>query len=199
MRRREPYSQHSESPLMPEHDVTRMLEAWRRGDTGAGDALFGVVYDDLRALARRQLVRLNPGQSLNATVLVHETYMKFSERSAPDAVNRAHFLAMAARAMRHLVIDHIRRRQTRKRDGGMRVPLESGVVAGNDTPQIDLIAMDRALSRLEALDARQARIVDMRFFAGLELTEIAATLGVSERTVKREWQKARVFLYAALH
>jgi RNA polymerase sigma factor (TIGR02999 family) len=184
---------------MPEHDVTRMLEAWRDGDNRAADALFGVVYDDLRRLARRQLGRLNPGQSLNATALVHETYMRFAERSAPDALNRVHFLALAARAMRYLVIDHIRRRQTRKRDGGARVPLETGLPDASETSPVDLIAMDQALSRLEALDARQARIVDMRFFAGLELSEIATALGVSERTVKREWQKARAFLHAVLH
>lgn len=184
---------------MPEHDVTRMLEAWRDGETGAGDALFGLVYDDLRILARRQLARLNPGQSLNATVLVHEAYVRFAERSAPNAVNRVHFFAVAARAMRHLVIDHLRRRQARKRDGGLRVPLETGLEGANGTSMVDLIAMDNALSRLEALDERQARIVDLRFFGGLELSEIATILGVSERTIKRDWQKARAFLYALLH
>lgn len=184
---------------MPEQNVTRMLEAWRHGDTGAGDALFGLVYDDLRMLARRQLARLNPGQSLNATALVHEAYMRFAERSAPNALNRVHFLALAARAMRHLVIDHIRRHHARKRDGGVRVALESGLRGADETSPVDLIALDDALGRLEALDARQARIVDLRFFGGLELSEIATILGVSERTIKREWQKARAFLYAVLH
>jgi len=125
--------------------------------------------------------------------------MRFAERSAPNALNRIHFLALAARAMRHLVIDHIRRRQARKRDGGVRVPLESGLAGGNETSPVDLIAMDNALRRLEALDARQARIVDLRFFGGLELSEIATILEVSERTIKREGQKARAFLYAVLH
>jgi RNA polymerase sigma factor (TIGR02999 family) len=185
--------------VRPEHDVTHMLEAWRHGDAGAGDALFGVVYDDLRVLARRQLGRLNAGQSLNATALVHETYLRFAEHSAPAVVNRAHFLALAARAMRHLVIDHIRRRQAQKRHGDARVPLDTGLPRENEPSPVDLIAMDEALSHLEALDARQARIVDMRFFGGLELSEIATVLDISERTIKREWRKARAFLHAALH
>jgi RNA polymerase sigma factor (TIGR02999 family) len=180
-------------------DVPRLLDAWRHGDQRAGDAVFALVYDDLRAIARRQLARLNPGQTLAPTVLVHEAYMKFADRSAPDAVDRQHFLGIAAHAMRHIVIDHIRRRQAQKRDGGLHPALETDVVAPDGgASSIDLIAMDEALTELERLDRRQAKVVELRFFAGLELKEIAAMLSTSERTIKRDWQKARAFLYAAL-
>jgi RNA polymerase sigma factor (TIGR02999 family) len=179
-------------------DASRLLEAWRHGDAGAGDALFGLVYDDLRQLARRQLARLNPGETLAPTALVHEAYMRFAERSAPGALNREHFLAIAARAMRHIVVDHLRRRQARKRDGGVQRPLDSDIGSVRSTSPIDLIAMDEALARLEALDGRQARVVELRFFGGLELHEIAPLLNVSERTVKRDWNKARAFLWSVL-
>jgi len=178
--------------------VTRLLDAWRRGEANAADELFALVYDDLRALARRQLARLRPGESLAPTALVHEAYLKFAERSAPAVVDRQHFLAIAARAMRFIVIDHIRRRQAQKRDdgGGDAPSVEAG--AGTKLTPIDLIAMNDALEDLEALDARQAQVVELRFFGGLELKEIAAILDTSERTVKRDWQRARAFLYALL-
>ena len=178
-------------------DVTRLLEAWRQGDAGAGDRLFALVYDDLRALARRQLARLSPGQTLAPTVLVHEAYLKFVDRSAPHAVDRQHFLGIAARAMRHIVIDYIRRTRAKKRDG-VHVPLESGAIAVRDDSALDLLVLDDALAALERLDARQARVVELRFFAGLELNEIASILETSERTIKRDWQKARAFLSMAL-
>jgi RNA polymerase sigma-70 factor, ECF subfamily len=178
--------------------VTRLLDAWRQGDANAADELFALVYNDLRALARRQLARLRPGQTLAPTALVHEAYLKFAERSAPAVVDRQHFLAVAARAMRLIVIDHIRRQQAQKRDdGGGGAPSGEAAARTALTP-IDLIAMNDALDELEALDPRQARVVELRFFGGLELKDIAAILDTSERTVKRDWQRARAFLYASL-
>ena len=179
--------------------ITRLIDAWRDGDARAGDALFAIVYDDLRVLARRQLVHCRTGETLAPTVLVHEAYMKFAERSAPDVVDRSHFLAVAARAMRHVVIDYMRRRQSHKRDPGAPVkPLDSDAAPAECASVVDLIAMNEALTQLETLDPRQARIVELRFFGGLELEEIANELDVSARTVKRDWQKARAFLYHAL-
>jgi len=179
--------------------ITRLLDAWREGDAHAGDALFAVVYDDLRMLARRQLVQLRAGQTLAPTALVHEAYLKFAERSAPDVVDRSHFLAVAARAMRHVVIDYMRRRESQKRDPGARVlTLEGDAAAADAASPVDLIAMNEALTQLEKLDPRQARIVELRFFGGLELEEIAKELDVSARTVKRDWRKARAFLYHTL-
>jgi RNA polymerase sigma factor (TIGR02999 family) len=182
--------------------VDELLTAFRSGDAAAIDGVFALVYDDLRLLARRQLARLRPGETLAPTVVVHEVYARFAERSSTDVLDRHHFLALAARAMRDVIVDYVRRRQTRKRDGGVPLPLDSGI--GNRTntspvEPIDVIAIDEALAQLETLDARQARVVEMRFFAGLELNEIAVALDVSERTVKRDWQKARAFLYHALH
>jgi RNA polymerase sigma factor (TIGR02999 family) len=179
-------------------DVIRLLDAWRQGNANAANELFALVYNDLRALARRQLARLRPGETLAPTALVHEAYLKFAERSAPAVVDRQHFLAVAARAMRLIVIDHIRRRQAQKRDdGGAGAPSVEAAAITELTP-IDLIAMNDALEELERLDARQAQVVELRFFGGLELKEIAALLDTSERTVKRDWQRARAFLYASL-
>jgi RNA polymerase sigma factor (TIGR02999 family) len=180
-------------------NITQLLEAWHEGDVGAAHALFAIVYDDLRLLARRQLAALRPGQTLAPTALVHEAYIRFSERSAPDVVDRSHFFAVAARAMRNVVIDHLRRRQADKRDpGGPLVTLDVEHAAAYDSSPVDLIAMNEALTQLELLDARQARIVELRFFGGLELEEIATELDVSARTVKRDWRKARAFLYHTL-
>ena len=182
--------------------LDELLTAFRCGDPAAIDGVFALVYDDLRLLARRQLARIRPGETLAPTVLVHEVYARFAERSSQDVLDRHHFLALAARAMRDVIVDHVRRQKTRKRDGGVPLPLDSGI--GNRTnttalEPIDVIAIDEALAQLELLDPRQARVVEMRFFAGLELNEIAIALDVSERTVKRDWQKARAFLYHALH
>jgi RNA polymerase sigma factor (TIGR02999 family) len=183
-------------------DVDELLNGWRCGDAGAMDGLFALVYDDLRSLARRRLSRLRPGKTLAPTVVVHEVYARFAERSSQDVLDRHHFLALAARAMRDVIVDYVRRRHARKRDGGVPLPLDSGIgdrMNASPVGPIDVIAIDEALAQLETLDARQARVVEMRFFAGLELDEIAVVLDVSERTVKRDWQKARAFLYHALH
>lgn len=179
--------------------ITRLLDAWHLGDAHAADALFAIVYDDLRSLARRQLAALHIGQTLAPTALVHEAYVKFAERSAPDLVDRSHFFAVAARAMRHVVVDYVRRRQAHKRDPGSPVMALDAEHAATDVGSpIDLIAMNEALARLETLDPRQARIVELRFFGGLALEEIARELEVSDRTVKRDWRKARAFLYRTL-
>jgi RNA polymerase sigma factor (TIGR02999 family) len=186
--------------MTPSHgSITQLLDAWHHGDAHAADALFAIVYDDLRMLARRQLAALHAGQTLAPTALVHEAYMKFAERSAPDLVDRSHFFAVAARAMRHVVVDYVRRRQAYKRDPGSPVmPLDADAAAADARSPIDLIAMNEALAQLETLDRRQARIVELRFFGGLELDEIAKELEVSDRTVKRDWRKARTFLHHAL-
>lgn len=179
-------------------DVARALADWQRGDAAAAQTVFALVYDDLRALARRQLSRLRPGETLAPTALVHESYLRFAERSAPHLVDREHFLSVAARAMRHVVIDHLRHRHAAKRDGGVRTELQSDIAAQPAPTPIDVIALDQALTHLEALDARQARIVELRFFGGLGLRDIAGLLQISERSVKRDWQKARAFLHHTL-
>jgi RNA polymerase sigma factor (TIGR02999 family) len=180
-------------------DIDRALAGWRHGDDGAVDELFRLVYDELRILAGRQIRRLRPGETLGPTVLVHEVYLRFADRSSPNLLDRDHFVALAASAMRMVIVDYWRRRHSRKRDPQAPpvVNLED-VPAPNALPALDMLALDEALCSLSELDARQARIVELRFFGGLTLDEIATMLGVSERTVKREWQKARAFLYHAM-
>lgn len=180
-------------------DIEKALAAWRQGEPGAVDDLFRLVYDELRVLAARHLRRRRPGETLGPTALVHEVYLRFADRSSPDLVDRNHFVALAARAMRMVIVDHWRRKQSRKRDPQAPVSATvEEVAAPNALPFIDILALDQALRRLSALDARQAQVVELRFFGGLTLDEIAAMFGVSERTAKREWQKARAFLYHAM-
>jgi RNA polymerase sigma factor (TIGR02999 family) len=160
--------------------------------------LFGVVYDELRILARRQIARLPAGQTLSPTALVHEAYVKLADASGGSLRDEQHFRALAVRVMRQVIIDSLRRRHASKRDAGLPHASLSGVAVTDEASEDDLLALDEALKQLEALDQRQARIVEMRFFGGLDVEEVAETLGISERTVKREWQKARAFLFATL-
>jgi RNA polymerase sigma factor (TIGR02999 family) len=180
-------------------EVTRLLTAWREGNEQAPGELFTILYKELRALAHVQLRRRRRQESLATTGLVHEAYLKLAIQSRLDLRDRGHFLALAARAMRQVVVDHARRRAAGKRGGGAIVDLFDENKAAADIPSVDILAVDEALTRLECLDPRLSRIVDMRFFAGLSVEETAGALGLSERTVKREWQKARAFLYAELY
>jgi RNA polymerase sigma factor (TIGR02999 family) len=181
-------------------DKWRDADAIAKGDGAEVDALFALAYDELRTIARRQLARLNPGQTLSPTALVHDVYVRLADRSAPHLRNELHFRALAARVMRQVIVDHLRRRRAGKRGAG--VPLQqllSDVANPGGSPVEDLLAVDEALLELTALDPRQAQIVELRFFGGFEVAEVADLIGLSERTVKREWQKARAFLHAALH
>jgi RNA polymerase sigma factor (TIGR02999 family) len=175
-------------------DVTRLLIAWRQGDPAAPGELFSLVYDQLRSLARYH-VRRGADESLGPTGLVHEVYLKLVERSRLDVRDRGHFFALAARAMRQVLVDRARRRSAGKRGGrAMAEALEEDVLPA-DARTEELLALDEALSHLEGLDPRLVRLVEVRFFAGLSVEEAAEALEVSPRTVKRDWQKAR----AALH
>jgi RNA polymerase sigma factor (TIGR02999 family) len=162
--------------------------------------LFELVYGELRTLARRQIAHLNPGETLCPTALVHEVFVRLSDR-APSAVrSEQHFRALAARVMRQLIIDYIRNRTAQKRSAGVThdEPMSDLAVATGPSNE-ELLAIDEALIKLATLDTRQAEIVELRFFGGLTIEEIATTTSLSERTVKREWLKARAFLYDALH
>jgi RNA polymerase sigma factor (TIGR02999 family) len=178
-------------------EVTRLLIAWREGDEQAPGELFTVLYQELRGLAHALLRRQRHQESLPTTGLVHEAYLKLANRSRLDLRDRGHFLALAARAMRQVVVDHARRRAAGKRGGAIAVLDEEKAAAG--LPTVDILALDEALSRLEGLEPRLSRIVEMRFFAGFSVEETAGALGLSERTVKRDWQKARAFLHAELY
>ncbi|HEY3351519.1 MAG TPA: sigma-70 family RNA polymerase sigma factor [Thermoanaerobaculia bacterium] len=182
----------------PSSGVTRMLREWSAGDPSAADRLLPVVYGELRRLAAGYLKRERTGHTLQPTALVNEAWMKLAGQNAPWQ-NRAHFLGVAAGAMRRVLVDHARRRQAQKRGGNdLRVTLTDGVIASGAGNEIDLVRLDGALERLAALDERQARMVTMRFFAGLTVEETAEALGVSEKTVKRDWAAAKAFLLREL-
>lgn len=173
-------------------EVTQLLRAARRGEPAALEQLVSLVYEDLRRLAGRQLQHEYGERTLNATALVHESYLKLGG-AAMVARDRAHFLAIAARAMRRVLVDQARDRKAAKRGGGVweRATLTDGAWVG----EFDLdgmLALDEALTELEP---RQRQVVECRFFGGMEEREIAAALGVSERTVHRDWMKARAWLY----
>jgi RNA polymerase sigma factor (TIGR02999 family) len=179
-------------------DIEQLLAAWRQGDARAADELFQITYQDLRRLARAQLARRRGDQTLATTALVHEVYVRFAERSSLSLVDRQHFLALAARAMRQILVDHVRRKLAAKRGAGLPLPLPVTDAATPPAVTVDLLALDRALDELAALNPRQARVVELRFFAGLEFDEIAELLGVSSRTAKRDWHHARLFLHHSL-
>ncbi|UCC75009.1 MAG: sigma-70 family RNA polymerase sigma factor [Gemmatimonadota bacterium] len=176
-------------------ELTRLLGAARGGEREALDRLLPLVYEELRVLARRQLEREQAAHTLSATGLVHEAYVKLAGSGTASATDRAHFLAIAARAMRQVLVDHARRRKRAKRGGGMEcTTLGDGDAAVESSPE-EILALKLAL---EGLDPRQRRVVEYRFFAGMEEQEVAAVLGVSDRTARRDWVKARAWLYRSL-
>ncbi len=179
--------------------LTSLLTAARGGEIGATDALARAVYAELRALAAGHLRHERADHSLQPTALVHEAYLRLFGGARVDWRNRAHFFGMAARVMRQVLVDHARRAGRAKRDGGVAVALEDVVgLADGDGALLDVLRVHDALDALAALDARQARIVELRFFVGLTLDETAAVLGVSPVTVSREWAMARAWLAAEL-
>lgn len=186
----------------PSGEITRLLVAARGGERAALDCLFEKVYEQLHMLAHQQLACRGPGATLSTTALVHEAYLKLVDSRQAEFRDRRHFFALAARAMRQIIIDYARRAQAQKRGGEMvRVVLDPARVA-NGAPggadAAELLALDDALSALERLSERLARIVELRFFAGLSVEETGVVLEVSPRTVKRDWRKARAFLFQAL-
>lgn len=187
----------------PTEEITRLLSAARGGDRAASDALFASVYQELHRLAHVQLAaRGRPGDTLDTTALVHEAYLRLAQPAGLSAEDRAHFFNLAARVMRHVVVDYARRRDAAKRSGE-HIRLEVGgpgePAAESDARLTeDILALDRSLERLEAESPRLARLVELRFFAGLSFTEIGEVQGLTERTAKRDWRKARAFLLAEL-
>ena len=176
-------------------EVTRLLRAARDGDAGAIDRIVPLVYEDLRRLARRQVGRRFGPQTVRPTELVHEAYVKLCSGGAESAVDRAHFLAIAARAMRQVLVDEARHHQAAKRGGGWKRATLSGSHWVSDLDVDELLTLNDAL---QELDPRQRQVVECRFFGGMEDSEIAEALGVTDRTVRRDWVKARAWLYRAL-
>ena len=182
-------------------DLTALLHAARAGQREAADQLFAVLYDDLKRLAHAQLGRGRaPSQTLETTALVHEAYVRLVAPAGLAAEDQAHFFNLAARVMRHVVIDFARRRASAKRGAALRVSWPEGFEPAAEERQIgpDVLALDAALSRLERESPRLAQLVQLRFFGGLPIAEIAGLLDVSDRTLKRVWRRARAFLLAEL-
>jgi RNA polymerase sigma factor (TIGR02999 family) len=181
--------------------VPGLLARLDDGDADAADQLFTLLYDEMRRLARRQRARWHGDETLNTTALVHEAYLKLVGQARIGVESRTHFLALAARAMRHVLCNYARGRRARKRGGDAEVlTLEEASVVDRTTSaaheELDmLMALDAALRRLEELDPRQARVVECRFFGGLTVNETASALGVSPRTVERDWALAQAWLH----
>jgi RNA polymerase sigma factor (TIGR02999 family) len=180
-------------------DVTSLLFAARNDDSQAMNRLFEVLYDDLRSLARAKLRRSAPLTVLDTTALVHESYLRFLRTGDLKVEDRPHFLAYAARVMRSIVVDLIRSRLA-DRNGGdaLHVTLNSEIAESASVREDEVILVNDALEELATIDPRLVKVVEMRYFAGMSEDEIAESLGVSVRTVERDWEKARLFLYRAL-
>jgi len=179
---------------VPSEDITQMLMAWSRGDPAALDRLMPVVYGELRRLAEHHLRRERPGHTLQPTALVHEAYLRLVRPPEVGWQGRAHFFGLAARAMREIVIDHARRHQAQKREAGRRPVALEEVLEWSADRAADLVALDDALRSLARLDPEKSRLVELRFFGGLSMEEIAEVMGWSPRTVYREWRTARAWL-----
>lgn len=179
-------------------DITLMLDAARSGDRGALDQVLATLYQELHTMARRQLAGQH-GHTLDATALVHEAYLKLAGRREAKFDDRAHFFAYAASAMRSVVVDYARQRLAQKRGGDLhRVTDLPEDLEGGLRLDEDMLGLDTALTKLSAVDKRLGQVVELRYFAGLSELEIAALLDRSERSIRRDWQKARLFLLASL-
>lgn len=179
-------------------DTTKILMSAREGDRGASAELMPLVYGELRALAGHYLSRERPDHTLQPTALVHEAYVKLVDQTRANWQDRAHFFAVAAEAMRRALVDHARKHgAAKRRSDGERITLDQAVALTEDT-EVDFMALEDALCRLADLDARQARIVELKFFGGLQNKEAAEILGVSLRTVEGDWRMAKAWLRRAM-
>jgi len=180
------------------HEVTELLAAWSGGDRTALDRLMPIVQSELRRLARSYLRGERSNHTLQTTALVNEAYLRLVGQQRVEWQDRAHFFGIAAQMMRRILVDHARRKQSQKRGAdATRVSLNEEIDAGPDAG-VDVLALDEALEALGKLDARQARVVELRFFGGLSVEETAAALDISTATVKREWVTARAWLFRRL-
>ena len=185
-------------PSPGQQQITQLLVEWRNGDADAAEKLIPLVQPVLQQLAHRYMSRERPGHTLQTTILVNDAYLQLADQTAPQWQNRAHFFAVAAQLMRRIMVDHARQRQALKRGGGaMKVTLDESAHAV-ESRAVELLALDEALEKLAAFDKRKADVVEMRYFGGLTMEEIADVLKVHVNTVSREWSAARAWLFATL-
>ena len=179
-------------------DLTQILLDWSNGDKEAPAKLTPLVYDELRRLANHYLRRERPDHTIQPTALVHEAYIRLVDQNSVQWQNRAHFFGIAARIMRQILVNYALAHQTAKRGGDQyKLSLDEAIGLAQE-PEMNLVALDEALKSLEVIDERKSRIVELRFFSGLSLEEVAEVLGISLATVKREWRMARAWLYTEI-
>jgi RNA polymerase sigma factor (TIGR02999 family) len=182
-------------PQVSQDDITGLLLKWGGGDKGALDQLIPIVYEELRRLARGQMRRERPDHSLQTTALVNEAYIRLVDYNRISPQDRSHFLAIAAQAMRRILIERARSRKSTKRGSGApRVSLEEAAILA-DSRDAEMLALDEALVNLAAIDPRKSQIVELKYFGGLTINETAKVLGVSTPTVERDWQMAKIWLH----
>lgn len=175
--------------------ITQLLKEWSEGNQQILDELMPLVYEELRRQASRYLRREREGHTLQTTALIHEAYLKLIDQKNVDWQNRSHFFAIAAQAMRRILVDYARERHREKRGGAAEnLPIEEAAFVVSDEKSVDLVALDEALTRLARFDERQARVVELRYFSGLSIDETAEVLGVSNVTVRRDWNIAKAWL-----
>jgi RNA polymerase sigma factor (TIGR02999 family) len=178
--------------------LSSLVASADRGDAGAADALFAMLYSELHRMAKRRLAHLGGGMTLGATTLLHETYLDISQRDGTVFTDRGQFMGYAARVMRGVIIDYARSRRAQKRGGGFHITALAAEVADPAADDAQLARIGAALDDLRALDPSLAHLVDLKFFCGFSFAEIAAMQGTTERTVQRHWRKARVYLHRSL-
>jgi RNA polymerase sigma factor (TIGR02999 family) len=181
-----------------ESTLGALIEAADKGDETATEALFSALYSELHRLARRELARRGGGVSLSVTTLLHEAYLDMAGRDGPAFPDQGHFMGYAARVMRGLIIDHVRNRQAQKRGGQFEITSLGDQAVENPVDEVELTRISEALDKLAQLEPALAEVVDMKFFCGFSFVEIAAMQNVSERTVQRKWEKARIYLHREL-
>jgi RNA polymerase sigma-70 factor (ECF subfamily) len=187
---------HPDSP----YPVTELLARWSQGEAEAREQLLPVVYEELRRLARRCLADRHRDHTLQSTALVHEAYLRLVGRDSVHWQDRTHFFAVAAKLMRGILVDHARKHRAAKRGGdAITLVLDDAVILPQKKNEIDVVALDDALTRLATLDLRQSQIIELRFFGGLSIEDTSCALGISPATVKREWATARLWLHDALN
>jgi RNA polymerase sigma-70 factor, ECF subfamily len=188
-----------DTPLVSPQEVTNLLTRWSHGDDAALAELTPLVYDELRRIAHRHMGGQRPDHTLQTTALVNEAYLRLADQTNPRWQNRAHFFAVAARAMRQIVVDYARSQQSRKRGGGLlRIELDEAAIVSPEQSK-EIVDLHEALERLAILDFRKAQVVELKYFGGLNYDEMAEVLKISRVTVRRDWEFAKVWLYTELH
>jgi RNA polymerase sigma factor (TIGR02999 family) len=188
-----------DTPSTPQYRVTQLLQQWSQGDDAAVVELTPLVYEELRRLAHHFMEGQRPNHTLQTTALVNEAYLRLADQTNPSWKNRAHFFAVAARAMRQIVVDYARSYQSQKRGGGaVKVELDEAAIVSPEQSK-EIVDLHEALERLATFDARKAQVVELKYFGGLNYDEMAEVLKISRVTVRRDWEFAKLWLYTELH